>query len=88
MFYRQGSRTSSSERPTAWRRSGPRPPGPEPSSSSGSTRPRATADIAEGEPADAIDFAAWAVDHARLAVLDALDARVSAGERAKAAASG
>ena len=34
------------------------------------------ADGAEADAADAIEFAAWTVDHARLAVLDAIDARV------------
>jgi hypothetical protein len=32
------------------------------------------ADGAEADAADAIEFAAWTVDHARLAVLDAIDA--------------
>ncbi|MEK6440365.1 hypothetical protein [Pseudonocardia sp. T1-2H] len=32
----------------------------------------------------AIDYAGWAVDNARLAVLDAIDARACADERAKA----
>ncbi len=36
------------------------------------------ADWAEMDAADAIDYAAWAVDNARLAVLDALDARAYA----------
>jgi hypothetical protein len=36
------------------------------------------ADGAEADAADAIDFAAWTVDNARLAVLDAIDARVYA----------
>ena len=40
---------------------------------------------AEADAADAIDYANWAVDNARLAVLDALDARAYAEERAKAA---
>jgi hypothetical protein len=44
------------------------------------------ADFAEADAADAIGYAEWAVDNARLAVLDALDARAYAGERAKAAA--
>jgi hypothetical protein len=44
------------------------------------------ADFAEADAADAIGYAEWAVDNARLAVLDALDARAHAGERAKAAA--
>jgi hypothetical protein len=41
------------------------------------------ADGAEADAADAIEFAAWTVDHARLAVLDAIDARVYADEFAK-----
>ena len=44
------------------------------------------ADGAEADAADAIEFAAWTVDHARLAVLDAVDARVYANELAKQAA--
>jgi hypothetical protein len=40
------------------------------------------ADGAEDDAADAIDFAAWTVDNARLAVLDAIDARVYADELA------
>lgn len=47
----------------------------------------ADADFAEAEASDAIGYAEWVVDNARLAVLDALDARAYAGERAKAAAS-
>ncbi len=43
------------------------------------------ADGAESDAADAIDFAAWTVDNARLAVLDAIDARAYADERANAA---
>jgi hypothetical protein len=38
------------------------------------------ADGAEADAADAIEFAAWTVDHARLAVLDAIDARIYADE--------
>jgi transketolase len=38
---------------------------------------------ADGAEADAIEFAAWTVDHARLAVLDAIDARVHADELAQ-----
>ena len=38
------------------------------------------ADGAEADAADAIDFAAWTVDNARLAVLDAIDVRVYADE--------
>jgi len=40
------------------------------------------ADGAEVDAADAIDFAAWTVDNARLAVLDAIDARIYADELA------
>jgi hypothetical protein len=43
------------------------------------------ADGAEADAADAIDFAAWTVDNARLAVLDAIDARVYADELATTA---
>src|SRR5512139_753984 len=46
----------------------------------------ADADFAEAEASDAIGYAEWVVDNARLAVLDALDARAYASERAKAAA--
>jgi hypothetical protein len=42
------------------------------------------ADGAEADAADAIEFAAWTVDHARLAVLDAIDARAYADELASA----
>src|SRR6266545_2456376 len=45
------------------------------------------ADRAEGDAADAIDYAEWTVDNARLAVLDAIDARAYADERAKAVGS-
>ena len=45
------------------------------------------ADGAEADAADAIDFAAWTVDNARLAVLDAIDARVYADELATTAGS-
>jgi hypothetical protein len=41
------------------------------------------ADGAEADAADAVDFAAWTVDNARLAVLDAIDARVYADELAQ-----
>jgi len=41
------------------------------------------ADEAEADAADAIEFAAWTVDHARLAVLDAIDTRVYAEELAQ-----
>jgi hypothetical protein len=43
------------------------------------------ADGAEADAADAIEFAAWTVDHARLAVLDAIDARASADDLARSA---
>jgi len=42
---------------------------------------------AEADAADAIDYAQWTVENARLAALDALDARVYADERARAARS-
>ena len=45
------------------------------------------ADGAEADAADAIDYAAWTVDNARLAVLDAIDARVYADELATTAGS-
>jgi hypothetical protein len=45
------------------------------------------ADGAEADAADAIDFAAWTVDNAQLAVLDAIDARAYADELAKTAGS-
>jgi hypothetical protein len=41
------------------------------------------ADGAEADAADAIEFAAWTVDNARLAVPDAIDARAYAGELAQ-----
>jgi hypothetical protein len=40
---------------------------------------------AEGAAVDALDFAAWAVRQAELSVLDAIDARARADERAAAA---
>jgi hypothetical protein len=43
------------------------------------------ADGADADAADAIEFAAWTVDHARLAVLDAIDARASADDLARSA---
>jgi ABC-type transporter Mla subunit MlaD len=43
------------------------------------------ADWAEQDAADAIDYAVWMVYDAQLAVLDALDARAYADERAKIA---
>jgi hypothetical protein len=42
---------------------------------------------AEADAVDALDYAAWTVSNARLAVLDAIDARAFADERAKRAAS-
>jgi hypothetical protein len=45
------------------------------------------ADWAEQDAADAIDYAIWVVSDAQLAVLDALDARAYADERAKIASS-
>ena len=45
------------------------------------------ADWAEGDAAAALDYAAWTVDNARLSVLDAIDARSYANERAKVAGS-
>src|SRR5215813_8705975 len=44
----------------------------------------AAADWAESDAGDAIDFAAWAVDNARLAVLHALAAAVPQGTRCEA----
>jgi hypothetical protein len=41
------------------------------------------ADGAEADAADAIEFAAWTVDNARLAVPDAIDARAYADELAQ-----
>ena len=46
------------------------------------------AELAESEASAAIDFASWAADNARLAVLDALDARAYASELAKKVAPG
>jgi hypothetical protein len=43
------------------------------------------ADGAEADAAAAINFAAWTVDHARLAVLDAIDARAYADDLARSA---
>jgi hypothetical protein len=42
------------------------------------------ADWAEADAYDAIDYADWAVDSARVAILDAIDARVYADEKAGA----
>jgi len=43
------------------------------------------ADFAEADAADAIDFASWAVDNARLLALDALDARAYSNQLTKTA---
>jgi len=45
------------------------------------------ADMAEADATAAIDYAAWTIDNARLAVLDAIDARAYANTRAGTAAS-
>ena len=45
------------------------------------------ADMAEADATAAIDYAAWTIDNARLAVLDAIDARAYANMRAGTAAS-
>jgi hypothetical protein len=45
------------------------------------------ADFAESGATDAISYAEWAVDNARLAVLDAIDARVYADQLAQKAGS-
>ena len=45
------------------------------------------ADWAEADAADALDFAAWTVENAQLSILDAIDARAYADERATAARS-
>jgi hypothetical protein len=39
------------------------------------------ADMAEADATDAIQYAAWTVDNARLAILDAIDARTTANMR-------
>jgi len=39
----------------------------------------------KADAADAIEFAAWTVDHAWLAVLDAIDARAYADDLARSA---
>lgn len=46
------------------------------------------AEAAGYDAADALDFAAWAVDQAQLAVLDAADARAWANARAAASPGG
>jgi len=45
------------------------------------------ADMAEADATDAIDYAAWTIDSARLAILDAVDARAYANMQAGTAAS-
>jgi hypothetical protein len=45
------------------------------------------ADWAEDDAVEAIHFAEWATDNAELAILDAIDARAFADERARAATS-
>jgi hypothetical protein len=45
------------------------------------------ADWTESDALAALDYAAWTLSSARLAVLDAIDARAYADERAKGAAS-
>ena len=42
------------------------------------------ADWAEADASAAIDYADWAVENARLAILDAIDARITANELAAA----
>ena len=39
------------------------------------------ADLAEADAYAAIDYADWAVENARVAILDAIDARVTADEK-------
>jgi len=46
----------------------------------------ADADMAQADALDAIDFAAWAIDNARLATLTAIAARATSDELAAAAA--
>lgn len=43
------------------------------------------ADRAEAEAVEALDFATWAIVNAEVAILDAVDARLHADERAEAA---
>src|SRR6185437_11193149 len=43
------------------------------------------ADWAEADAVEAIDYAAWTLDNARVAMLDAIDARANATSRASAA---
>ncbi len=42
------------------------------------------ADWAEADAYAAIDYADWAVENARVAILDAIDARITADEKAAA----
>ena len=42
------------------------------------------ADLAEADAYAAIDYADWAVENARVAILDAIDARITADEKAAA----
>ena len=42
------------------------------------------ADLAEADAYAAIDYADWAVENARVAILDAIDARVTADEKSAA----
>jgi hypothetical protein len=49
------------------------------------TAAAANADWAESDAADAIDFAAWAIDNARVSLLYAISTRVDADERVAAA---
>ena len=46
---------------------------------------KGNADWAESDAKDAIDFAAWAIDNARVSLLYAIDARVTANEYTAAA---
>lgn len=45
------------------------------------------ADVAEADATAAVDYAAWTIDNARLAILDAIDARAYANTRGGTAAS-
>jgi glycerol-3-phosphate dehydrogenase len=47
----------------------------------------AEADWAEADAVDAISYAEWTIDNARLAALDAIDARIQADELAAKASS-
>ena len=44
-------------------------------------RAESDAAMAEDDAASAIDFADWAVDNARIAILDAIDARIYARQK-------